>query len=758
MMKKALLSLLLAFVCLPTVFAQAPAAQALVVDSITSCHNYTWPRNNQQYTSDTVVLYSIADTTYVLNYTKLQNYVDTTKAIEVTGACSATWNDKEWTSMGTFIDTLQTADGCDSIVKINVTLASIDTLRVVDACGSFTAPWGDVYTASRVIDTTITTGTCTYHNLITLTVNPEYTNLPIIEVTAGCSYQWGTMTITDTLLHVRGLKTVAGQCDSVVRLRVTAFTGEQYDTFNVVACDSYNPTWHSAITESGAYSYDHTDSEVAPNLTSACVHHDTYNVTIIPNVSDSTNLTPMTINAGCSYTWNGVVYTDTNAHYHLYHSVIGNCDSMVGIKITYTGHEYDTTYANHCGDSYNWKTSNPSLPLPGAATQYAFTHDTVYTVNVEDTVHGCTTSYTLVLNFYTMRDTVEQYYCGTEYTYTYKKLNGNNWQNATATLTAPGYYEVNPANGDSLIYIATGNCITYRTLNLDLNIPQQRFRADSIDTVVCERFRFRADRRYGNWLTLTESCDQNIIHEEHKQNNVERCYDSIVHVKLVVNKNTILNETFKACDSYTWSNFDGMTYTETGIYRDTLTERDANGCLQIGTLNLTIYKTPLIDIEGKWMLEPGETTVLKAVPTEGSDPISKYSWYVNDTLRSDKDTFEWTVYHNTDVRLESEARHGSLTCTAINWITLTATVGIDEVEALQVNIFPNPASRYLNIESAEAINDVVVYNAIGQQIVSRNGNGNSMTLDLGNLATGTYTLRINGVDGNQTTRKFIIRK
>ena len=114
-----------------------------------------------------------------------------------------------------------------------------------------------------------------------------------------------------------------------------------------------------------------------------------------------------------------------------------------------------------------------------------------------------------------------------------------------------------------------------------------------------------------------------------------------------------------------------------------------------------------------------------------------------------------SVTSNTDITLESKSTKN---CTATNWITVTANVGIDEVEALQVNIYPNPASRYLNIESAEAMTEVVLYNAVGQQVVSRHIDGTAVQLDLSQLATGTYTLRVNGADGSLTTRKVIVNK
>lgn len=762
MMKKALLSLLLAFVCLPTVFAQGVPGFALTIDSVTSCNNYTWPRNNVQYTSDTVATYTSADTTYVLYFTRLQSYMDTTHAIELYGDCSAMWNGNEYTEMGIFYDTLTAITGCDSVVKLDITLAVIDSVKEISSCGSYTAPWGGTpYTESCVIDTTITSSDCSYHTVITLTINPEYSNTETLEVTAGCSYQWNNMTLTDTNRHSLHYTTAAG-CDSVVSVRVTSFSGQQFDTVTVVACDAYKPAWRDSIFTTGIYVHDSVyGTYLGADGLAACTHHDAIDVTIVTSINDSTDVTPVNITASCSYTWNGVTYTDTNVHYHLYTSTLGGCDSMAAIRISYTGVHHDTTFANYCGDAYNWKTSCPSLPLPGAATAYRFTHDIDTTVVIDDTTTGCTTHYTLVLRFYTNSDTVNQYYCGDAYTYTFKKLNTstNMWVNATTTFTTGGYHDVS-AEGDTLFAIASGsNCKTYRTINLDLNLPDQRFRADSIDTVVCESFRFKVDRKYGSWITLTNNCDSTFTREEHNQNinnRNTRCYDSIVHVHLVVNRNSFIERTATACDEYVWDEFDGETYTTSGTYTDTLSALTTDGCLQIGRLRLTINKTPAIDITGEWMLQPGESTVLKAVPSADSDPISSYKWYIGSAIQSSTDSLVLeNVTTNTDIRLESTSTKN---CTATNWITVTANVGIDQVETLQVNIYPNPASRYLNIESAEAMAEVMIYNAVGQQVVNRSVNGTSVRLDLGSLATGTYTMHISGMDGNVTTRKFIVNK
>ena len=174
---------------------------------------------------------------------------------------------------------------------------------------------------------------------------------------------------------------------------------------------------------------------------------------------------------------------------------------------------------------------------------------------------------------------------------------------------------------------------------------------------------------------------------------------------------------------------------------------------------MVINKTPEVSIEGNWILSPGESTLLKAVLAEGSDAISNYKWYVDDVLRASGSTADSllldSVQRNTEVRMEATSVKN---CSATKWLTITANVGIDEVETLQVNIYPNPASRYVNIESASALSEVVIYNAIGQKAVRRTVNGNAVQLDLGHLATGTYTLRISGADGSLTTRKIIVNK
>ena len=171
---------------------------------------------------------------------------------------------------------------------------------------------------------------------------------------------------------------------------------------------------------------------------------------------------------------------------------------------------------------------------------------------------------------------------------------------------------------------------------------------------------------------------------------------------------------------------------------------------------MTINYTPIVNIGGNWVLTPGGSTILYAEPNMA---ISNYVWYVNDVLRQQGRNADSLILNdvqsNLDVRLLSTSTKG---CTATSWITVSANLGIDEVDGLQAVVYPNPTSRFLNIESAEGISEANVYNAVGQQVIVRSGNGSHLQLDLGNLTAGSYSLRILSHDGQQTVRKFIVHK
>ncbi len=69
-------------------------------------------------------------------------------------------------------------------------------------------------------------------------------------------------------------------------------------------------------------------------------------------------------------------------------------------------------------------------------------------------------------------------------------------------------------------------------------------------------------------------------------------------------------------------------------------------------------------------------------------------------------------------------------------------VGDDNVSSLQ--IYPIPASTSITIKSPVAINDIVIYNEVGAEVMNANGVGeNIVELNIESLATGYYFVKVN---------------
>jgi gliding motility-associated-like protein len=102
-----------------------------------------------------------------------------------------------YTQSGTYSDTLTTAAGCDSIVSVNlnITGAIITPPITANACSSYTAPWGTVYTQSGTYSDTLTTAAgCDSIVSVNLNItgNPGF----IPSTTAdSCGNQTGTATL-----------------------------------------------------------------------------------------------------------------------------------------------------------------------------------------------------------------------------------------------------------------------------------------------------------------------------------------------------------------------------------------------------------------------------------------------------------------------------------------------------------------------------------------------------------------------------------
>jgi hypothetical protein len=83
-----------------------------------------------------------------------------------------------------------------------------------------------------------------------------------------------------------------------------------------------------------------------------------------------------------------------------------------------------------------------------------------------------------------------------------------------------------------------------------------------------------------------------------------------------------------------------------------------------------------------------------------------------------------------------------------------ATASADTFNTSNVRLYPNPTSTSLTIEAKDAIENIAIYNVIGQEVISKNPMSNKMTLDVSNLQNGLYFVNTT-IDGKTATTKFI---
>jgi hypothetical protein len=70
-----------------------------------------------------------------------------------------------------------------------------------------------------------------------------------------------------------------------------------------------------------------------------------------------------------------------------------------------------------------------------------------------------------------------------------------------------------------------------------------------------------------------------------------------------------------------------------------------------------------------------------------------------------------------------------------------AALGVASFDASNIRMYPNPTSTVLTIEANNVIENVTLYNVLGQEVLARTSNSNSVTLDVANLQTGVYVVK-----------------
>jgi hypothetical protein len=87
-------------------------------------------------------------------------------------------------------------------------------------------------------------------------------------------------------------------------------------------------------------------------------------------------------------------------------------------------------------------------------------------------------------------------------------------------------------------------------------------------------------------------------------------------------------------------------------------------------------------------------------------------------------------------------------------LTTTSVLSNSNFTASKVNLYPNPTSNVLNIESLGTIQAISVYNVLGQEVLNKTIESNNATIDVASFNSGIYVVKTL-VDGVTSSTKFI---
>lgn len=502
---------------------------------------YTW--NGKQYTIPgyySITLISSGGCDSTANLDLSVNPV-TAKDTSINICISQTpynWNGHFYSSSGTYVITLTSSDGCDSVMNLHLTVSAIKTSITAIAICNAQLPFtwnSNVYTSSGTYNATITgSGGCDSIATLHLFVQSFLTSSTNIMVCNNqLPYNWNGNTYTTAGTYVANLVTGAG-CDSVATLNL-AVNNLITSVTDINTCTSQLPyLWNgNSYTAAGTYA-------VTLVTSGGCDSVATLRLRVGAPVTSTTEIT--ICNNQLPYTWNGNIYPIAGTFPVTLTSSNG-CDSIATLNLVVKAILTSTTNVNVC---------DKLLPYLWSGNSY--TTGGTYSVTLT-TAAGCDSVPVLSLTVvpYVTSET-DLTICSNQLPYTW---NGK-------AFSAAGSYPV--------LLTGTSICDSLATLNLSVSAPIK----NTVAISVCPSqlpynwngHIFAAAGTFTTILTTNSGCD------------------SAVTLNLRVRATSTSSSTITICTSqlpYTWN---GHNYTRAGTYAVTLPDR--YGCDSIATLNLGV--------------------------------------------------------------------------------------------------------------------------------------------------------------------------
>lgn len=219
--------------------------------------------------------------------------------------------------------------------------------------------------------------------------------------------------------------------------------------------------------------------------------------------------------------------------------------------------------------------------------------------------------------------------------------------------------------------------------------------------------------------------------------NASGC-DSIVILNLTINSPITNSATVTSCNSYNWN---GNIYTNTGVYSQVLST--SNGCDSTVTLNLTITNSPSAVVTSL----DGITLNANVVPN------ATYQWiYCSDLTPVTNQTqsqFIPQINGLYAVVITNNCGSDTSECATVN------TIGFNELQWNNVQIFPNPSNGIFNLELNSSINSPLFFvtDLQGRILLTEELMDSEMKVDLSKFSNGTYFIHLDGIGTFQLVKQ-----
>ena len=433
---------------------------------------------------------------------------------------------------GMYVHVLPAANGCDSIITLNLTVAAFfETEFSVTICEgeSYSFAGEDLTSSGIYMDSLLAAGGCDSTLILNLTVLPPTpTTFAVATICDNQTYTFGDLDLVDPGTYTATLEGPNG-CDSTVVLTLTVLPTSSTDISATICSNETYEIAGLSLNETGEYSFvfpaeNGCDSTVLLQLTVLPTSETTFNETICN---------------GSTFEFEGEIL-DASGTYSATYTAENGCDSTVVLNLVVLPELITDLEATICtGESYEF--DGIVLTDPG-----------FYTALLSSEL-GCDSTVNLTLTVAPLEETelVEAICPGTSYNF-----NGEE-------LSEAGVYVAN--------LTTVFGCDSTVTLTLSIFDP---IPVTELSVTICEGESYfffglflTAAGQYDSTLLAANGCDSVIV----------------LNLEVLPVSTTELTEEICAGESV---EFNGMTQTESGIYTEIGT--GANGCDSLTTLNLTV--------------------------------------------------------------------------------------------------------------------------------------------------------------------------